>query len=750
MKKIFILLLLGNILIGCSENGGGVTSDPPVVVIPGPTPAPTPVIPAGPSVFNLLLSELKITNTSGAIVTEGQVSQSLKLVLVAKDQYGAAMTGLSLKMGIQYSTDAIDLIPTQSTPGTYVIDFTIPYQASDVTGYFKISDIEQNKYTAVNISYCNGPSSPGASPFHTQATIASKNFYIICTPAQLAQAGSSAAYAAYNFSIGKNIDLTSFYVDANSDGIPENQFKIGTSLNPYTGHFLGSGFNINKFTYKSTGDDSGLFGVVGAGATINLLSLTNADVSGANNVGILAGRTQSSSGVTTVSSIVVSSSALKGSGDKIGGLIGFIDKTGGTFTLNEATVNITQNLNGATQDQSQIGGLVGHNYGGEISNASANATFTYTDKLFNISKVGGLVGEDSSVGSSKISLSTVFAIQDYSSGDQIGCLVGFANGSKIENMGVGSNCQINQSGSAPSDVPYSGGLFGKIENSTLDTINAFVLASNLTSTFGGLAGSIDNSTISNSSISGFFSGASANFGGLAGNSTNSSYTKVSSYSSILLTGGFNSIGGIIGNSQNNTLRRVANYGSISASNSSIVGGLVGYSVGTLTIENSMNIGSVSGDSYVGGLIGQASDTDSKVLSKVYNSGPIVANSLAGGLIGSFDSTGLGISDSFAIGSVQTSSGSAPSLSGGFVGESLSATAGLFSNNFFLSESTLFVAGCGAGASCPDVSLALIDTNTAADSATDQLYYANSANAPLNNWDFTTIWGIFATSPPYLR
>jgi len=738
MKKFLILISFFLYIAGCTDSGGGVTNAPP---------APPPIIIPPTPAFNQVLSNLKVQDASEAITTSGQVNQNLSLVLTARDQFGKLMSGLNIKLGLKFVPGLLDIVATENSPGKYTIPIILSYQG-DFTAYVKLNDTELNIFYQLNISYCNSPSD-GTHPFHSRITNLSKQFYIICTPSQLAIIGSTNTYLADNFALGKDIDLTNYYSYSNNNSVPDNQFKIGSSATPYTGHFFGAGFGIKKFQFKSqTIDDVGLFGTIANGAILDFIIINEATVFGRSNVGVLVGKILASTNPVEInSSFILNDSKVSGSGNKIGGLIGFAHNDGAAITLTKNNVSITQNFNGATSSQSQIGGLIGHNIGAEIREVSVHSLFTYTDKLFSISKVGGFIGEDSSVGGSKISQSTITAIQNYSFGTQIGCLIGYSNNSIIQDIGLGSSCFISQENSSTGDITVSGGMFGEIMNSTINNLNSFINASNISGSFGGLAGLIQASSVTNSSISGTLSGSGSNFGGIAGSAISSSFTKVSSYTNIVLSGGFNSIGGIIGNSQNNLLSKVANYGTIKVVDSSIVGGLIGYAVGSLTIDNSLNNGFIFGDSLVGGLIGQSADSSAKILTNVYNSGNITANSFVGGIIGTTNGAGTSVSHSFNIGAIQTSTNSIPTQSGAFIGENLNSGA-TFTNNFFLSEASIITNGCGSGVGCASVTSGLYNTNTAEDLNTDLKYYSDKTNPPLDSWDFSTIWDVFHPFPPF--
>ena len=152
----------------------------------------------------------------------------------------------------------------------------------------------------------------------------------------------------------------------------------------------------------------------------------------------------------------------------------------------------------------------------------------------------------------------------------------------------------------------------------------------------------NNSTIQDVVVDGTISG-SVTFGGggIAGAITKDSTSNIincvnkCSVSSISAS---NAVSGIIGNVvHNGTLNATncRNEGNISGSNNA--GGLVGYTDGTVILQNCYNTGEITNNlgNNVGGLIGRDSDatTNSITITNSYNTGNITGKNYAGGIVG---------------------------------------------------------------------------------------------------------------------
>jgi|GEM_PF-1391206 len=161
----------------------------------------------------------------------------------------------------------------------------------------------------------------------------------ITTADQLSKIGdSSVGYGLDDsYELEADLDLSAFSAAA-------GWAPIGSRTSPFEGVFEGDGHTIaNVSINRPASDDQGLFGVT-SGASISHVSIVNADIAGADEVGGLIGRAKN----TVVSGVSVQG-AISGSSD-VGGLIGSADAS---FSMNESYAAATvQALSGG-------GGLVG-------------------------------------------------------------------------------------------------------------------------------------------------------------------------------------------------------------------------------------------------------------------------------------------------------------------------------------------------------------------------------------------------------
>lgn len=216
--------------------------------------------------------------------------------------------------------------------------------------------------------------------------------YIIKTVGQLLAVKKD--LGAY-YELGNDLDL---------EGIEWN--CIGTIDDPFTGVFDGKGYTISNFKVnKVSANYVGLFGVI-SNATIKNLTITGASITGKNYVGTLAGLSLgktttiinvhvadgSVNGVLGIGGLIgaagtvsingyvkiegcSSNVQVKATGKYVGGLIGYLD---GSIKASYAVGSVT----GATY----VGGLVGYSCGGAIENSYSLSAIVGT------SYVGGLVG----------------------------------------------------------------------------------------------------------------------------------------------------------------------------------------------------------------------------------------------------------------------------------------------------------------------------------------------------------------------
>jgi|GEM_PF-2502350 len=141
---------------------------------------------------------------------------------------------------------------------------------------------------------------------------------------------------------------------------------LGTSSTPFTGTFTGAGHTIFNLVISNTQtSDQGLFGVIDTGASVSNLQIKNANITAADNAGILAGTNKGTissvfaqgviSGATSVGGLVGTNSgsiynsyamATVSGKDKAGGLVGNNDSTGtltNTYAVSTVSGAVTNN-----------------------------------------------------------------------------------------------------------------------------------------------------------------------------------------------------------------------------------------------------------------------------------------------------------------------------------------------------------------------------------------------------------------------
>ncbi len=167
-----------------------------------------------------------------------------------------------------------------------------------------------------------------------------------------------------------------------------SELKQWTPINGFSGTFDGDGYTIS-------------------GVYIN----TSTSASASDRQGLF-GYTGYNSGM--IKNLGVVASYIKGAG-RVGGLVGHNE--GGTITNSYTTGNVEVASNNGT-----VGGLVGYNQGGTISNSYA------TGNVEGASDAGGLVGDN--VGGT---ISNSYAIGNVEGADMVGGLVGYNGNGTISN-----------------------------------------------------------------------------------------------------------------------------------------------------------------------------------------------------------------------------------------------------------------------------------------------------------------------------
>ncbi len=310
---------------------------------------------------------------------------------------------------------------------------------------------------------------------------------------------------------------------------------IGDRLSFFSARFEGNGHTIANLYIDRPSDYVGLFKATTRLAKISDLVLSQINITGNSYIGSLAGHNAGG-----VSYIGVEGGRLIGVGNTVGGLFGV---NAGTILNGDV---ILERVEGGSHS---LGGLVGHNEG-HIRYSVADTS------VFGVSQVGGLVG-----------LNFGGMLTDSRSD-------GTANGSDYVGGLVGLNhARISAShaeGKVISDGSYSGGLVGANDRSggVADSRASGAVSGNLYT--GGLVGWNRNSEITNSFAQGRIDGDS-DVGGLVGWNEGG---RISNTYSSGYVGGVHRVGGLVGSNKGIVSDSFAN-GQVVASGAH-AGGLIGW------------------------------------------------------------------------------------------------------------------------------------------------------------------------------
>ncbi len=417
------------------------------------------------------------------------------------------------------------------------------------------------------------------------------------------------------------------------------------------GSFNGNNFSISNLSINLPNSDMGLFGNINFNSSVvSNLALVNANVTGVDNVGVLAGTNYGTIDNVNVSGTV----AVTGAGSNVGGLVGY--NSYGNISNSSVSGVAPDGSDVAVSGAGYVGGLVGYNQGsgsyysssssyasgsGIISNSFvSNGSVTGTS-----GNIGGLVGYNSrgEITGSHVSNADVNGGSSNSVGGLVGGNFGSASSSSSSayfNGGFISNSYVS-GGTVTSTGNDVGGLVGNnygalVNRSHVDTV---VVSGNLN--VGGLVGNdsgeggcclptvgaVWNSHAVNTQVTGWSNvGGLVGYVGLAPTMTSggpsvyanvlNSYVSGGTVTSNASTTLASAIGGLVGyNSLGNINGSYVTGTGINGGLASDVGGLVGYNIGSATgssssatrygvIANSyVSGGTVSGKANVGGLVG---------------------------------------------------------------------------------------------------------------------------------------------------
>ncbi|MCX8065187.1 MAG: hypothetical protein N3G21_08450 [Candidatus Hydrogenedentes bacterium] len=196
-----------------------------------------------------------------------------------------------------------------------------------------------------------------------------KAIYLINTVQDLLSISQNIYTLSRQYKLAADLDLSETQSWNNGKG-----FKpIGSTSMPFKGSFDGDGHKITGlYINRPEENNVGLFGVIAPGAEIKNLALENANVTGKQNTGIIAGLNGGSINKSGAVGVVLGTNAV------------------GTFVgMNTGSISDTFAM-GFVKGDIWIGGLVGRNEGGDIKKTY------FTGKILGNLYFGGLVGTNNS------------------------------------------------------------------------------------------------------------------------------------------------------------------------------------------------------------------------------------------------------------------------------------------------------------------------------------------------------------------
>ncbi|MFW6142064.1 MAG: GLUG motif-containing protein, partial [Candidatus Saliniplasma sp.] len=247
-----------------------------------------------------------------------------------------------------------------------------------------------------------------------------------------------------------NEDLSAHYAlanDINADdtsGWDDEGFEpVGTSSSSFTGTFDGRNHSIKGlYINRPSTDYVGLFGQIGSNSEVKHVELIDVEVSGNDRVGALVGRNYDGSvlesyvdgdisgnlnvgGLVGYNDDTVSKSSASGivrGNSNVGGLIGknYGEDNNGLVTYSSSTGNVSGVEN-------RIGGLIGHNAFGTLSNSSADS------EVMGDEDVGGLVGYNEEGTYWPGVIENSYSLGKLNGNTNVGGLVGYNNYAQVHN-----------------------------------------------------------------------------------------------------------------------------------------------------------------------------------------------------------------------------------------------------------------------------------------------------------------------------
>lgn len=492
------------------------------------------------------------------------------------------------------------------------------------------------------------------------------NPYLIANCVQLEELDNNPADLSAYFALANDVDC--------SDTVNWNGglgwVPMASFANRFEGTLDGNGHSITNLYLNREPSSAGLglFSYT-ENATFKNFSISGS-VSNPNNnlgtcIGALAGAAFDSVTIENVQSTV----NLSGEQDSLGGFVGCLIDGASPSSITDSSVDST--IAGGA-----VGGLVAN---ADISGeASLTIQDTSTAGTFSGSDVGGALRTFHYRTWDNTTLTPTFVVDGYNS---------------------------------TADITVTGNGAGIVDNLWLDYRAARISNSGYTGTLEATAGT---------GVAGLINEVDS--------TNNTSFTTITrSFVSSLITSTSNDVGGLVGRVDTGHVVYIEEsyFGGVIEADGDRVGGLIANSDGVSFITNSFSDAQITGDQYVGGLVG----TGQVEIDTSFAFGAITSSGTAlGGLAGSLSNST--VVDSFAAVSVPANQ---PTTIGGLIG----AISDVMMDNLYVDAGRTQQA-CYFTVVPEDTSVT--DCTAVNETGDDSNYFFNnSTNPPLDQWDFTNTW-----------
>ena len=603
------------------------------------------------------------------------------------------------------TTQAFDIAQTKdSASGSYWWNATT--QAYDIPDY----NATTGKYYSVS----------GGTYIFTSSQLKSSKYYTYYYDIATASYDTQSAYTGtgyyYNtatglydlksvyYALASNIDASTSYSSSALTDANGKYYYTNSPINTYSGTLAGLGHTVDNLTISAASTNNvGLIGAANSGSVLRDIGLTNVNINGSWYVGALLGK---ASGALTVTGAYSTGSVAGAS--YAGGLIGAI--MGDTAVASAVSSCYSEADVSANAAGTALGGLIGYFASGYITHSDATGNVTG-----NTGNTGGLVGKINTMSGSSIvtGMDLVYATGAVTNPGKpggnydayaVGGLVGYAGGSSTKVQLTNSFSTGDVSGYA-----FVGGLLGYGSSANLD--NTYHTTGAVTSSgyhyLGGVVGYLGGT------------------GGLAGVLVSSDVANSFATVNVTSTSPPNStratcVGGLIGyfgGTATDTITNSWATGTITAASSNNVGGLVGF-INLGIIDNCWANAHITGVDYVGGLVGKAYGNGSTATDavKIINStayGSVSGRTYVGGILGYAADTTYG----GALGTPDTYSGAfiSGSVSYANVTGSGDYIGGIVGRGNIVTDSTAYgtVTSTGTGTNVGDITGSLLHEDVSA-------------------------------------